>query len=129
MIVFVSAHLDLSQDEFRQHYVPQIDNALDAGHSIIVGDANGGDTFTQKYLAGKTNNVTVYHMLKKPRNNVGKYLTNGGYISDNKRDSAMTRDSDYDITWVRSVEEQKKLYGKNYRHRISGVQKNLNRRT
>ena len=46
-----------------------------------------------------------------------------------ERDAAMTRDSDYDILWVRSDEETKVLYGTKYRPgRVSGTQKNKDRR-
>lgn len=46
-----------------------------------------------------------------------------------QRDAAMTASSDYDILWVRSDEETKKLYGAKYRPgRVSGTQKNKDRR-
>lgn len=50
--------------------------------------------------------ITVYHMLKSPR-----YLANesirtvGGFTSDTERDEAMTRDSDYDIAFIRKGKE------------------------
>lgn len=57
-----------------------------------------------KWYAPKS--INVYHMLKAPR-----YLANhniptiGGYTSDLQRDEAMTRNSDYDIAFIRKGKE------------------------
>lgn len=40
----------------------------------------------------------------------------------------MTLASQRDIAWVRSVEDQKALYGQEYRFRTSGTELNLKRR-
>ena len=56
----------------------------------------------------------------------GVKVVNGWHT---ERDAEMTRDSDYDILWIRPDEETKVLYGKKYRPgRISGTQKNKDRR-
>ena len=112
---FISGHLSLTQEEFDQHYRPEIDRALERGDSFIVGDAPGADTMAQNYLFGKTDSVAVYHMLTSPRNNAG-FTTVGGFESDSQRDRQMTGDSDGDIAWVRPGREN------------SGTQRNINRR-
>lgn len=125
---FISGHLDISPEEFRTHYKPKIDSALAEGAKFVVGDARGLDTLAQSYLKGKTTQVTVYHMKKKAFNNLGNFETKGGFKTNDDKDSAMTRDSDEDIAWVRPAEDQKKLYGAKYRKRVSGTEKNLTRR-
>lgn len=129
MIAFISGHLDLTDQEFEEHYLPKIGEALKNGHSFVVGDAKGADTIAQKYfntifrvyrVKGEINcelaPVTVYHMFKSPRNNAGGFKIIGGFQSDDERDAAMTAASDYDIAWVRPGREK------------SGTAKNLARR-
>jgi hypothetical protein len=131
---FISGHLDLTWDEFEKHYKEQIDTAINKENSkFIVGDAKGADLLSQKYLASLgINKVTIYHMHDKPRNIIDAYIGNtiGEFKSDEERDSAMTRDSDYDILWIRPPEEQKKKYGKKYDpNRVTGTEKNKLRRS
>ena len=60
----------------------------------------------QEYLVslGCSERVTVYHMFTSPRNIASLDLkTSGGYVDDIDRDSAMTRDSDFDIAFYRPV--------------------------
>lgn len=47
---FVSGHTDLSQEDFDQHYIPQLDRALEAGDNLLLGDATGVDTQALTYL-------------------------------------------------------------------------------
>jgi hypothetical protein len=115
MIHFISGHLSLTSEEFEAYYRPQIDEAISKGYSFVVGDAKGADFLSQTYLLGKTDKVTVYHMFDTPRNNAG-FSTEGGFESDEQRDSAMTANSDKDIAWVKPGREK------------SGTQKNLDRR-
>lgn len=49
-IALISGHIDLSTSDFEEHYVPQIETALDAGHHFILGDAVGTDTQALSYL-------------------------------------------------------------------------------
>lgn len=107
MIAFVSGHRDITDDEFNIHYVPKLDKAILDGHQIVVGDYQGVDYLTQRYLSDKNyKNVIVYHMFIKPRYYIAGFPTRGGYTSDEDRDSAMTRDSVYDIAWVRIGKEK-----------------------
>ena len=101
---FVSGHLDVTLDEFREHYAPRLAKILadDPDAAFVVGDARGCDLMTQIYLRdARALRVQVFHMFEKPRNNVGGFPTNGGFDTDSARDTAMTEASDTDIAWVR----------------------------
>ena len=113
---FISSHLDLTENEFNEHYKSIIDEVLLNQDNFIIGDARGADTMAQMYLFNKTNKVTIYHMFNNPRNNVGNFKTIGGFCSDSERDSAMAQSNDHDIAWVRPGREK------------SGTAKNLKRR-
>jgi hypothetical protein len=115
MAFFISGHLDLTEHEFNTHYVPLMDTVLKENGTFILGDAAGADKRAMEYLWGKTTNVTVYHMFDSPRHNPG-FPTQGGYLSDTTRDTAMTQHSVGDIAWVRPGREK------------SGTAKNLVRR-
>lgn len=112
---FISGHLDLTKEEFLLYYVPVIDVALANGDNFVVGDARGTDKMAQEYLAQHPDRVTVYHMFGFPRFNL-RFITKGGFVSDNERDKAMTEASDYDIAWVRHGRED------------SGTARNISRR-
>lgn len=117
MKVFISGHLDLTEDEFNYFYKDKIDLAISLDSEFILGDAKGADTMAQTYLSErKYSKVVVYHMFNSPRNNVGNFPTKGGYISDEERDKAMTNDSNSDIAFIRKGREK------------SGTAKNLLRR-
>lgn len=122
MVYFISGHLDLTFEEFWEHYVPQIEKALMRGQAdFVVGDARGADTLSQTHLSRVRTNthpfsMTVYHMFDSPRNNEGNFPTVGGFSSDQERDEAMTAASDEDIAWVRPGREK------------SGTANNLKRR-
>jgi len=101
---FVSGHLDVTMTEFREHYALRIATAIaeDPDASFVVGDARGCDLMTQIYLRdARAMRVQVFHMLERPRNNVGGFPTVGGFLTDDARDAAMTAASDADIAWVR----------------------------
>jgi hypothetical protein len=107
MIAFVSGHRDITDSEFNTHYAPKLDKAIQEGHQIVVGDYQGVDYLAQKYLSDKNyQKVVVYHMFIKPRYHIPGYPTRGGYTTDEERDGAMTKDSNYDIAWVRMGKEK-----------------------
>lgn len=115
-IAYVSGHLDLTEEEFAAHYVPQIEAACAGECRFVVGDARGADLLFQRHAQAKGLAVTVFHMLERPRHNVGEFATVGGFGSDTARDEAMTAASTIDIAWVRPGRER------------SGTAKNLLRR-
>ncbi len=54
----------------------RIDNIIEKGFTILVGDANGADKAVQKYLAQKGyRNVIVHCMAENCRNNVAHWPT------------------------------------------------------
>lgn len=132
-IYFISGHLDLSPELFKKHYHHQVQEAINCGGNFIMGDAKGVDLMAQEYLVQQSvnpNKITIYHMFDKPRNLISDGIkTIGGFKSDEERDKQMTLDSNVDIAYVRTDEENKSLYGKKYQAgRISGTEKNLIRR-
>jgi len=116
---FISGHLDLTPEEFEEHYKPRIDEMIGRKCNFVVGDAPGTDTMAQEYLNSKDcrYNVMVVHMFDEPRNYVNNWWDrDGGYQTDEDRDAAGTAMSDIDIAWVRPGREN------------SGTAKNLKRR-
>lgn len=98
---FVSGHRRITENEFLEHYINPIVDAIEEGASFVVGDCPGVDEMVQNFLKrNKVENVTVYHMLESPRCNAG-FPTKGGFKSDVERDYNMTLASDDDIAWVR----------------------------
>lgn len=114
---FISGHLSVTEDEFNAHYVALIDEAIEAGHNFVVGDAPGADELAQKYLKKRVeaHRVVIYHAYDAPRNNAG-FETVGNFTSQTAKDKAMTLASDYDIAWVRLGRES------------SGTARNIERR-
>lgn len=52
----------------------RIDNIVNSGLDIIVGDADGADASIQEYLFSKgASNTTVFCSGEKPRNNIGAW--------------------------------------------------------
>ncbi len=83
-----------------------IDTLTKKGYTILVGDANGADKATQKYLYAKGyHNVVVYCMYDLCRNNVGKWPTKRIVTPNKKKDANyfgtkdlhMARESDFGI--------------------------------
>lgn len=135
MIFFISGHRDITEQEFKEHYIPWIDSIFDDVNypEFVVGDCEGVDKMAMDYLAPLAFNreayINIYHMGDSPRHtpdNVpinytercfSDYVTfHGGYNSDETRDSAMTKDSHFDIAWVRKGKEN------------SGTAQNIKRR-
>ena len=157
-VAFVSGHIDLRQEIFLLHYKAPLDAAIAANDSFILSNAGGADSQALEYLLAHSvpaSRITIYiHTPPSRRQKPGglnetmrridrlrtgsetleKYHRQGfdvrvieGWHAE--RDAAMTRDSDYDVLWVRSEVETKALYGKKYRAaRVSGTLKNKNRR-
>lgn len=114
MKYFISGHRDLSYEDFEKYYIPKIREVLekDPYARFVVGDCNGVDKYAMDYIYNKTNRrFTIYHMFKSPRNIPEDYeppttidcqvSTISGFKSDEERDAAMTRDSDFDIAFVK----------------------------
>ena len=113
MKYFISGHRDLSYKDFELYYKPVIDNVItnDKEPIFIVGDYEGVDKFAMNYIFKcYTVPLIIYHMFDTPRNipeglsenpeSEGVFF-NGGFTSDEERDSAMTKASDFDIAFVK----------------------------
>lgn len=119
--IFVSGHIDLTEDEFDKYYAPHIDTELawNPDAHWVVGDSKGADVMAQRYLWSKgVKDVTVYHTSNHtgPLHNPHNYPTNGKYPNHTQKDAAMTRASVRDIAWVRPGREK------------SGTARNIQRR-
>jgi len=102
--VFISGSIQIKQIDNKVR--SRIDNILDQGYGIIVGDANGVDYAVQEYLKQKdAESVVVYCSGDQPRNNVGRWETRR-VLTDNKqgtvayytaKDIKMADDCDYGL--------------------------------
>ena len=113
---FVSGHRDITKEEFEQLYIPKFKEIIDSFENgdidpfFIMGDYEGVDIMSQNALVGVLRmnpaRLTVYHMNSTPMN-LNSEITNlkGNFKDDIERDSAMTRDSDEDIAFVRIGKE------------------------
>lgn len=103
MVYFISGHRDIHEKVFNEVYVEKIKKVIssDPDPWFLVGDYEGVDYLAQKYLEsiGMGPKVKVYHMFGSPRYYVEGLKCVGGFESDEDRDSAMTRDSDFDIAF------------------------------
>jgi len=131
---FISGHIDVDILFFNKYYKEKIDEAIKNNDKFIIGDARGIDKLAFEYILSKysKDNITVYVYFPT---NIEKYKKIGVNIIFNKykniteRDNLMTRNSDYDIAYTRTPEEQKLLYKEKYNaSRISGTEKNILRR-
>ena len=108
---FISGHRNITKEEFDNNYAKVLKNIINQPSTynirFIVGDYYGVDIMAQHYLIDELNfpaeRICVYHMLDKPRN-IHPLITNkiGGFTSDEERDEAMTKNSDFDIAFVRN---------------------------
>lgn len=107
---FISGHRNITKEEFDNNYAKVLKNIINQPSTynirFIVGDYYGVDIMAQHYLIDELNfppdGICVYHMFDKPRN-IHPLITNkiGGFTSDEERDAAMTKNSDFDIAFVR----------------------------
>ncbi len=127
-VMFVSGHMDTTREEFCTHYVPKLREAVDRGCAFVVGDAFGTDAMTQVWLADENDflyatekpllEVTVFHMLEKPRNFLSReFKLIGGFESTAGRGAGLPYVRSDDIAWVRPGHR-----------RNSGTEQNLKRR-
>jgi hypothetical protein len=125
---FISGHINLTVDEFNEHYRDRIIFLRNLGHRFVVGDARGADQMARKLLKGYAS-VKVFHIGTTPRGAVYNFETVGGFADDESRDAAMTAASDEDLLYIRPPEIYKKMLGDKYNPmHISGTAKNWMRR-
>lgn len=104
-IYFISGHRDITEEEFKEWYIPELTKAAEEDSDFVVGDCSGVDSMAQDWLRDNLKHhfrVTVFHMFEKPRHLASMlFNTSGGYDSDISRDSKMTESSDEDIAFIR----------------------------
>lgn len=115
MRYFVSGHRDLTKEEFEEHYVPLIQKVIkeDSWAEFVVGDWEGCDTLFIEYILYRFPNifVSIYYIDYIKTKFRGNYVYNYDNINLCKRntydecDASMTRNSDFDIAWIRPGRE------------------------
>jgi len=84
----------------------RLDNIIEKGFTVLVGDANGADKAVQRYLASKHHQkVTVFCMAGECRNNLGKWPTRDitaapgarGFAYFSTKDRVMVEEADYGL--------------------------------
>jgi len=103
MNVFISGSMSI--DKLPKEAIVKLDNIIEKGINVLIGDANGVDLQVQKYLKEKNySNVIVYYNGKEIRNNVGSWKTK--FIETKftmrhlfyvEKDRAMVKDTDYGL--------------------------------
>jgi len=136
--VFISGHTDITPDQFVMYYTDQLANAIRDNCRFIMGNAPGADSMALDALlrAGvPPADITVYIFRPDKDFSIGYYQSlcvqtnqDPKWKSFRDRDAQMTRDSDYDVYWLRSADECVALYGEKYRVRVSGTEANIRRR-
>ena len=134
---FISGHTDISEEVFNKFYKPRLSTAAITGDNFVTAAAFGADRMCIDYLINVKHihpqRLTVY-LHEKYIERKYPYEEKGirvktGFASHLQRDEQMTKDSDYDITWLRSIEEAKLLYGKDWeKDKKSATELNLLRR-
>ena len=104
MKVFISGSISIKKIPLIA--IKKIDNIIEKGYFILIGDANGIDSCVQKYLEKKNySKVTVYYAGEKIRNNFGKWKTKNIKSVKNEKgrdlytlkDIQMSNDADYGL--------------------------------
>ena len=110
MIYFVSGHRDLTQEEFNIYYIPQIKKVItqDITASFVVGDWEGCDSMFLRYMIDNRyiNYIHLYYVgesklynnLELGENYAIRLIPKKCY---DECDASMTKDSDFDIAWIR----------------------------
>jgi hypothetical protein len=84
----------------------RLDNIVEKGFTVVVGDANGADRAVQRYLASKHyEKVVVFCMAGQCRNNLGNWPTREitatpgarGFAYFSTKDRAMVEEADYGL--------------------------------
>ncbi len=102
--VFIGGSRRLTR--LNQNVRARIDNIIEKGFTVLVGDANGADKSVQSYLAEKEyKNVVVYHSEGNCRNNLGNWSVKTvpftgekkGFAYYTAKDDEMLKDADFGL--------------------------------
>lgn len=100
--VFIGGSREVSK--LNKELKSRIDNIIQNGFLVLIGDANGADKAVQKYLSEKDySNVIVFCMEGRCRNNIGSWKTKCVEITESKKgfeyystkDLEMVKETDY----------------------------------
>lgn len=111
MRYFVSGHRDLTISEFREHYVPLIQKIIkdDVWCEFVVGFCEGCDLMFIEWMKehAPSHDLLVFYCTNIPENFWDDYPNIYLYYCDDFEtcDTAMTRNSDFDIAWIRPGRE------------------------
>lgn len=95
-IVMISGSRSVS--ELPSPAVDSLNKIMDLGFDVLVGDCSGIDKLVQEYLYNHNyQNVTVYHINNKPRNNMGFKTVKIQGRSYSVKDIAMSEIADYGL--------------------------------
>ena len=111
MIYFVSGHRNLTEKEFFDHYVPKIEKIMreDKFVSFVVGDWEGCDSMFLNFIKHTyfiQPRIHIYY-ANTPRvdleglDNISLYNKS----TYDECDASMTKDSNFDIAWIRPGRE------------------------
>lgn len=102
--VFISGSMAIKK--LHPAVLDRINNVIDSGYQVLVGDADGVDTSIQSYLFEKNAKpVLLYCAGDQPRNNIGKWAVKkiqttyspGTRSYFTAKDLAMAEDCDYGL--------------------------------
>lgn len=108
-IYFVSAHNDLTDEEFLLYYRDRLLGAIQNGGTFLITDGKGADEKIARFLRDNKGYTTIYHLYNRPNHNYGNFLTKGGYNNEIERDIAMSIDSTQDILWIKSCRDKSRV--------------------
>jgi hypothetical protein len=117
---FCSGYGDLTEEEFKLHYVPQLNAAISLDpdeFKLVTGDYHGADIMCIEYALRKgiqCNQIAVFLSPKGKCNPVTMGLIKEhtlpnfrGFQSIKERDAVMTAMSGHDIQWERDPKDIK----------------------
>ena len=101
MSVLVCGHIDITEEDWNQHYLPELEN-LSQDTVVYTGGAHGSDYFTQKYCSERGLQLKVCD--KGDQNNIFFSCENcehlNGFESYAKRDDYLVQHSETVITFL-----------------------------
>jgi hypothetical protein len=138
---FVTGHLDITPEQFREHYVPLLEQACkEADSEFVMGTAPGADHMTLEWLLANgvaPGRITVCVLERFRDTELPAGVKRIGHFpSHEKCDAAMAAMSHYCIAWVRPEEETRRIVEAKitageipgpYRPRESATERNMRR--
>lgn len=118
-IAYIAGYQDISRGEFIEHYIEELDKGIERGDPFIVSDEPGTSVMALEYLHEKNvpaEKITVYHCTNLPACERITELRAGNWKGckvktipggEMERIRAMSKDSEYNIVWIRPHDEIK----------------------